>query len=590
MKRRLLVMTALESSWGDNEEIVFLGEWCKKYSRKHIWQERNSNTLDYHWRDRTKLEKDHIYLENLYEATLLSLSSYLNKFHGKDYGIDYWRVIVGPWLLTYIPVLWDRWAVLSSVRQYEGELTTKIINQGVPRKIVNDYSNAIDLFDSDLWNHQVFASMLDHRTDLDIKIETIEADVTENVKTITPLRSKLRLVLKRIFNTSYQLIECLQPKNNNIVFFNSYFPRKSLLQLYFRLGLVPRNYNRLEQAVTYPSGSDRKNFGKMNIFFSSETSKNSFESFASENILHDIPICHLEGYNALLKHQAGLYQADNIFTANAHFGNELFKVWAAEQKENGAKLVISSHGGALYPLHSVFDHQEKIADFRIVWGREWMKGQIRLPANKLNIRMRSYRRQGNVSLIDYDSQNYSYRCGSIPMGPLSIEAYNQNKRLINLLSPQIRSKLRVRPQNSGKWQKKLRYIDDFGSEIISSEASLKATILNSRLLICTYPQTTFAEAMFSGVPTMIVFLEEFWEVQPIYKTLISILKDAGIMHTTEISAASHIAQIYDDPMEWWNAKNTQLARSQFNDLCLTIDDDPIKSWVNFFKQLLDNHI
>ena len=125
MKRRLLVTTALESSWGDNEEIVFLGEWCKKYSRKHLWQERKSNTLGYHWRDRAKLEKDHIYLENLYEATLLSLAAYLNKFHGKDYDVDYWRVVVGPWLITYIPVLWDRWECLQASCEWKFSVQNK---------------------------------------------------------------------------------------------------------------------------------------------------------------------------------------------------------------------------------------------------------------------------------------------------------------------------------------------------------------------------------------------------------------------------------------------------------------------------------
>jgi len=28
---KLLVTTALLDSWGSNEEIVFLGEWCKRY-------------------------------------------------------------------------------------------------------------------------------------------------------------------------------------------------------------------------------------------------------------------------------------------------------------------------------------------------------------------------------------------------------------------------------------------------------------------------------------------------------------------------------------------------------------------------------
>ncbi len=590
MHRRLLVTTALEASWGDNQEIIFLGEWCKRYSKKHLWQERKYNTLDYHWRDRTKLKIDHTYLENFYEATLLSLSTYLNKYHCRDYDVDYWRIIIGPWLINYIPVLWDRWELISSFSQYEEELSTIVINQDVPREIPNDYKYAVNnLYDSHLWNHQIFSSILDHRVDINIKKEIVSLECTHNVKIVKQtLQGKLKLFFRRILDKSSEFLERFHSTKSKIIFVQTYFPRKVLFQLFFRLGLFPRSWKKLDQTITYPFKSDRKNIDKIKILLSKDSSKSSFESFVSENILYDIPICHLEGYDLLYNIQLDLYQAENIFTANAHFGNELFKVWAAEQKKRGSKLIISSHGGSFNALYSVFDHQEKISDFRVVWGKKWFENQVRLPANKLHLKIRSYYRQGDISLIDNDFPNYSYRCAAIPMGPLSLETYEQVRRLINLLSPQIRNRLKVRPKRSGKWEKELRYIDEFGPEIISTESSIDDTIAKSRLVICTYPMTTFAQAMFSGVPSIIVYCEEFFEAQPIYKTLISNLKDAGIMHTTEISAANHIAQIFDDPMSWWNSEKVKLARSLFNDICLTIDDDPIRLWTNFFKRLPNN--
>ena len=278
-----------------------------------------------------------------------------------------------------------------------------------------------------------------------------------------------------------------------------------------------------------------------------------------------------------------------MFKKKNKSGDNSNKISAPERllltKKLGSKLIISSHGGALNPLYSVFDHQEKIADFRVIWGLEWFKDQVRLPANKLHQKMRSYRRQGDISLIDNDFPSYSYRCAAIPMGPLSLETYKQVRGLINLLSPQIRKKLKVRPKRSGKWEKELRYIDEFGPEIISSKPSVEDIIVNSRLVICTYPQTTFSEAMFSGVPTMIMYLEEFWEVQPIYRELLACLKEAGIMHTDEKSAASHINSIFDDPMEWWNADTTKDALKLFNDMCLTDSKDPISSWAKFFNEV-----
>ena len=591
MHNRLLVTTALEASWGDNEEIVFLGEWCKKFTQRHVWQGRDSHTLDYHWRDRTKLKKDHTYLENLYEATLLSLSAYLNKYHGKNYEIDYWRLIIGPWLITYIPVLWDRWECLQSVLNEGSQLKTKILEFNSIRKPPNDFGEASSLFDSDIWNHQMFASIICYRSELNIQTEQIRDDFsfpTQKCKEITKIN--FRSLARKLVNAFDKILDYFLPKYTNLVLFESYFSRAFLLRLCIKLKLVPRAHPKFYEPISYPPIISREKLSRTNFALPASSTESCFEQFLSENILSDMPICHLEGYEQLINCQDELPTAKNIFTANAHFRNELFKVWAAEQQKLGSRLIISSHGGALNPLYSLFDHQDKIANTRVIWGSPWIKGQIRLPANKLKRKVLRYKSKGDISLIDYDNPNYSYRCAAIPMGPLSLECYEQNLRLINLLSPRVRDKLKIRPKISGKWQKKQRYVDTLGPEIISTEQSLESTILNSRLVICSYPETTFSEAIFSGVPTMIMYLEEFWEVQPIYDELLVCLKDADIMHTNENSAALHINNIFDDPMEWWNTKKVKLARSQFDDICLTIDDDPIKLWTRFFKQLLNGDI
>jgi putative transferase (TIGR04331 family) len=136
----------------------------------------------------------------------------------------------------------------------------------------------------------------------------------------------------------------------------------------------------------------------------------------------------------------------------------------------------------------------------------------------------------------------------------------------------------------GAWEKKMRYIDDFGPDIIS-QGSLTNTILNSRLIICTYPQTTFSEAMYSGVPTIILYDEKLWEVQPIYVELIKLLKDSGIMHTDEILAAQHVDSIAIDPMAWWNKPKTILARNKFSELCLTIEPNSLDLWAELFRAI-----
>ncbi|MEK9810779.1 MAG: hypothetical protein VW362_10050, partial [Candidatus Nanopelagicales bacterium] len=59
----LLVLTALEETWGSDEPLLFLGEWCKRYERRHVWSERTSETVPFHWDDREKLLADYTHLE-----------------------------------------------------------------------------------------------------------------------------------------------------------------------------------------------------------------------------------------------------------------------------------------------------------------------------------------------------------------------------------------------------------------------------------------------------------------------------------------------------------------------------------------------
>ncbi len=84
---------------------------------------------------------------------------------------------------------------------------------------------------------------------------------------------------------------------------------------------------------------------------------------------------------------------------------------------------------------------------------------------------------------------------------------------------------------------------------------------------------------------MILYNEKFWEVQPIYSELIKLLKDSGIMHTDAILAAQYVDSVASDPMTWWNKPQTVLARNKFNELCLTMEPNPLDLWAELFRAI-----
>ena len=113
----LLVTTALEETWGTDEEILFLGEWCKLYDRKEIWQKREHTTLPFSWENRDQMYLDVEYLRELYERILPKLSAKLNEIHCTDHSVRYWRIFVGIWLGYFIQILFQRWASIDIAKK-----------------------------------------------------------------------------------------------------------------------------------------------------------------------------------------------------------------------------------------------------------------------------------------------------------------------------------------------------------------------------------------------------------------------------------------------------------------------------------------
>ena len=109
-----LVTTANQKYWKTDEKILFLGEWCKIYSEKHIWSNLDHETLPSPWDKYQRFDSHCTYLEGIYEKYLKVLASNLNNCHNEDRSLRYWRIITGPWLRIFIDVVYDRYLSIKS--------------------------------------------------------------------------------------------------------------------------------------------------------------------------------------------------------------------------------------------------------------------------------------------------------------------------------------------------------------------------------------------------------------------------------------------------------------------------------------------
>ena len=135
MVTRTLITTADERTWPNDqtEPVLFLGQWCKRYSRRDKWEQLDSLVSPYHWDDRKKAYNDSIYLNSIYKKLLHELSLVLNKLHNKNYSEHTWNILVGYWLIQFTAVVFDRWSMIDYAVNNYYNLET----------IVLDYKRAI---------------------------------------------------------------------------------------------------------------------------------------------------------------------------------------------------------------------------------------------------------------------------------------------------------------------------------------------------------------------------------------------------------------------------------------------------------------
>src|SRR5436190_6513398 len=148
-----LVTTADQRYWKTDEKILFLGEWCKIYDQRHVWSKLDHEVLPYHWDNRHKLYQDYLYLQAVYERYLKELVERLNEVHQVDRSVRYWRIIIGPWLFHFIPLLYDRF--FSLLRAAVSRLVTHtwVTNSAPDRWTPNDFTEFVEWFVNDELNH-----------------------------------------------------------------------------------------------------------------------------------------------------------------------------------------------------------------------------------------------------------------------------------------------------------------------------------------------------------------------------------------------------------------------------------------------------
>ncbi len=559
--KRYLVTTALESTYPEeNEKILFLGEWCKPYSKKNLWENLDSEVLDYHWDNRNKFEKDYHYLNTFYEKILKNISIKMNSLHQVNLSNRYWRILLGPWLALFIQSVFDRWEMIRLAINSNEKLQSNIISESELLWTSYDYSDFKKLaMESDGWNNFIYSKIIE------LHHEKIYINKIDSNNLSSRIINSNNKSLKIFFFKLYQSIVNLINSNKSSLIISSYLNLIDDISLSFRLFQLPLFIN-VQTTKQHSPNRDQRGW-ELDL----ETSS-SFEKFIIKLIPNQIPSIYLEGYNYLNKKVKKLNwpkSPRSIFTSNSIHEDDMFKHYAGIN--DNVPLVIGQHGGnyGISKLVHREDHELSICDKYISWG--WTDSSFKskiYPLGQLNSRSikKSNSKKTKLLIVTCVVPRYSYLMNSISISSQWLSYFKNQIEFVKKLDESISNKTTVRlyRQDYG-WGQEAMWREELPTLNYDRGFSNIETLHNeTKLYVATYNSTTYLETFRLNIPTVMFWDTNHWENRDTVKPLFEELKRVKIFHDSPESASKHINEIWDDVEGWWASSEVTEVINKFN--------------------------
>ena len=111
MNQNFLISTPIRSTWPKlkNNSLVFSSETAIFNINGEQKKYKNYTVTGFRWRDKKKLSNDYKYIDSLYEKLLKQLRNKLNLIHSTNHSLIFWRILLGPWLATFLQIYFERW-------------------------------------------------------------------------------------------------------------------------------------------------------------------------------------------------------------------------------------------------------------------------------------------------------------------------------------------------------------------------------------------------------------------------------------------------------------------------------------------------
>ncbi len=501
-------------------------------------------------------------LDDLYERALPLLAKRLNLVHGLAHDTEYWRIVAGPWLQHYLHVLADRHTLLREAERLAPGFDTILLPESA-YQTPHDTADFCNRSAEDLYNLQLFSQLL--RATGQKYSERVSAPCVGERKQTRNTRS-WREVAERSLQGGWGALNRARG-GGGVALAGMYLGFKDK----WRLATAVGRAGDLLEAPSHVRVVEVDRARRRAEFTSLSLGGGKIAQLAAELLPLNLPVVLLEGFPALLAAVTPLQprRRQGVVSLVGWTSIEWFKVFAAEARAGGARLVAGQHGGCygVARYSSSEDHERRVSDAYGTWG--WA-GQTRstkcrdVPAPKISALYRRTRVAADVVFVGTAHPRYLYRFQSSPVGSQWAEYFEAQLTFYRRLSEELRRTIYYRPppDEYGHGYRR-QMLKAFPEVRLDPVRDGRRRLLRAAILVVDHNATTLLEALALDIPTIAFWREDRWELRESAEPAFAALREAGILHRSPEEAAAQLQRVAAAPLDWWDSRQSRTARTDF---------------------------
>jgi len=575
-KKRHLITTADERTWKFDCPVIFLGEWCQLYNRRHIWGKMDFIVAEPFGLDHMQRDRDDKICREVEDELVIVATDILNKFHGVAHSYRYWRIIFGQWLRAYVELIFNRYKTLQFCLEKYIIGSTICINDESFNLATADTKSFYLASNDDVWNNVLYSKLLLFFDSESIDKTTVENGSSYFTKAPSSLKSSF------IKNTLYSFLKIFA-KESDAIIASTYLPYWEEIKLKLALKQVPIRYDHPALCFSRPNLMLRREIS--NTLLTDD--KTGYFKCVRNMLFEMMPTCFLEDYkmmSAVVEKLDWPSKPRFIFTSNNYFYDEVFKFVAAEKVEMGIPYYVGQHGSFGTDKTNYPTVEMLTCDKYLKWGSATTIEQ-EVPAFVLKLANKKSIVPNKSGGLLFVQNLQGHRTEIWDNTHRYILSMARNFSFYNDLDEKIKRSAIIRLHSAKDIFRQYEYERwrDVDREIkIDGNSDLNTLLGNSRITVFSYNSAGFLENLCQNIPTL-VLVDDIYFIGDVARPHYNYLADVEIVHFSSTSAAKKVNTVWDNIDTWWMSSEIQNARKLFCEKFARQSESPISDIIKIFS-------